>query len=111
MSLEIPLIANLPSYSFETILDGITFELTVRWNDRDGAWYLHLLDVTGAPVAMGLKLVANWPLLRLVPQDGRRPPGELYLFDTQGTGPAPTRTELGDRYRLNYLTAAEIASG
>lgn len=108
MSAEIPLVADPTSYTLETILDGASYRLTVRWNARDSSWYLHLEDVAGVLVVGSLKLVADWPILRLVPQDGRRPPGELYLVDSQGGGDVPTLLALGDRYRLIYFTEAEV---
>lgn len=114
MALEIPIEVTgpepgelTPHVEQTTELDGVEFGLRLRWNDREQRWYLDLSDVDGAPILLGVKLVANWSLLRTLADDGRRPRGELVVVDTTGEGD-PRLPDLGRRVRLIYVPVAEV---
>ena len=57
---------------------------------------------------LGLRLVANWPLLKPYQWDERVPPGELAVADLTGDGTPPKLDELGEgrRCQLIYRPAA-----
>lgn len=99
--------ASLPRYSQRTTLDGQEFILRFAWNQRQARWYLSVSDADDVAVVLGIPLVLNWPLLRLV-TDARRPLGELVVINEAGQA-APTLTTLGTDCLLYYYDAAEMA--
>lgn len=92
----------------QTALDGVLYLFEFQWTQRDGAWVMHLSDVTGSPIAVGIKLLPLFDLLRTV-IDTRRPVGRLQLWDLAGTQQNPTFSTLGTQYQLRYYDAAELA--
>lgn len=90
-------------------LDGVTYSMTFRYNDRDDIWRLDLADVDENPLALGLSLVTGIPLLRALRTLPGLPPGELIVIDTAGTAD-PTFDSLGRRHSLLYATAADLAA-
>jgi hypothetical protein len=88
-------------------LDGITYLLCIRWNARQGAWYLVVEDGAGESVVAGShRLVVDAPLYRY--QLGRGPPGIFVLEDTSGAGLEADFDALGERCLLHYLSLAEL---
>lgn len=53
----IPLAPGNPFYNFNTVLGGVLFFFTVRWNSRDAAWYLDMYDSDDKLMIAGEKLV------------------------------------------------------
>ncbi|MCK6585962.1 MAG: hypothetical protein L6Q76_00095 [Polyangiaceae bacterium] len=110
---------ELANQTQRTALDGRDYLLTLRWNQREEAWYLDLADADDVLIRAGMKLVMGQPLLRGV-LDARRPPGELLVLDMEGTSDAvadlgpriadPGLDDLGVRHHLAYLDAAELAA-
>jgi hypothetical protein len=107
--LEVPCIAAEQSrWTQRTTLEGRDYLLTFEWLQRGGHWLLSIADQDGVPIASGLWLLTNWPLLRGV-RDPRRPPGELMVQDTLSRAEDPGFTDLGERFALAYYTADELA--
>ena len=93
-----------PDFSFEQDLDGVIYQISCRWNERESQWYLTLADESGDAIAAGIKIVSNWVLAgRTV--DARMPPGSIVTVDTSGSGIDPALTDLGNRVRLAYIEA------
>lgn len=93
-----------------TALDGRSYQITFRWSQRDGHWYLDLADATGSPIRSGMLLGAGARLLTGC-LDTRRPPGELVVVDTAGTLDVdPGFADLGERFLVAYADAAELVS-
>ncbi len=91
-------------------LDGVTIELVLSWNGREGRWYCTVLDSVGEIVVGGRKLVADWQVFRRV-QDDRMPPGRFAVIDRAATGLDPDLDAFAeDRYFLGYLPAADVAA-
>ncbi|MBK6532609.1 MAG: hypothetical protein IPN17_28235 [Deltaproteobacteria bacterium] len=89
-------------------LDGVNFVLTFDWNQRMGRWALSLADSRGVAIRSGMILNVDVPLLRGV-VDTRRPRGELVVMDASGVGDLdPGFSDLGSRFLLLYLDAAEL---
>lgn len=128
MILVVPTTSAFPDYTQRTSLDGREYILRFIFNEREQRWYLDFFDGDETPLALSLKLVANWNLLRRE-TDERLPPGELYAIDLSGTsnedvptdaGTAtllqiardPGRDDLGadGRVALMYFDAAELAA-
>lgn len=96
---------------FSCELDGVTYTLGFRYNDRDGIWRLDIGDADNTPLALGLSLVTNMRLLRAVRTLPGLPPGELVVVDTAGGASGdtdPTFDSLGRRHLVLYVTAAEL---
>jgi len=97
------------SWSQRTALDGVDFTLTFRWSQRDGHWLMDLADAEGVAIRSGLTLATSIPLLRGI-VDTRRPAGELIVVDSTGASDLdPGFSDLGSRFVLMYVTAAEMA--
>ena len=107
MIVQIPTSQTLASYVQKTSLDGQTYTLEFRWNAREEFWYMNLLTADEDPIAMGIKLVSDWSLLRRV-TDPRKPPGALMAIDTTTSGVDAGFDELGTRVMLLYFDEAEL---
>lgn len=105
MAQVIPVDPSLPSWRQQTELDGVLYELSFSWNDRDGSWFLTVRTVDGETISAGMRLVPNWPLLRKVRHEDR-PPGELMVF--VGGGQGITRENLGEDAVLAYIPAEDL---
>lgn len=104
----IPTATSNPHFVMQTQLDGLTYTIRVHWNEREGAFYLDVGDVDNVPIVTGRKLVADWPLLHRVRDEGK-PPGEIYVVDKTGEGVDPGFDDLGKRVVLIYIDAAGVA--
>ncbi len=104
----IPINPGVPHQSMQVDLDGVKFNLTLHWNEREGAWYFDLLDASNVPLLMGTKLVINVPLLRRMSTE-TKPPGEIVALDPSGNeGADPGLDDLGERVLLVYEEAATL---
>ena len=91
-----------PAVVQETALDGTTYRLTFRYNERDGYWYLSITDLDDASIKPSIKLVPGARFLRYV-VDETRPDGELIVLA------APDRDSLGGSDPVIYLDATTVA--
>lgn len=93
-------------------LDGVTFQLTFRWSQRDGHWLLDLADGDGVAIKSGM-LMGSGSVLLVGCIDERRPAGELVVVDTTGADDMdPGFADIGApgaRWVLQYVTAEEMA--
>lgn len=103
--------SSAPYYSQRVRLDGRDYILRFSWNQREARWYLSILTDREEPLVLGLKLIANWPLLRYYRFEERLPSGEIYVVDWTGDGSPPLLEELGEgrRCQLLYFTQDELA--
>jgi hypothetical protein len=104
-TLLIPTSPGVAYFTQKTRFEGRDFILKFAYNSREERYYLHIFDEQEEPILMGLKLVANWPLLRHYRYEPRLPPGELMAVDLTGDGSPPTLNELGEgkRVELTYF--------
>ena len=107
MALIIPIRSGVPHQLFEVELDGSTYTLEVRWNERASGYFLNISEAEGTRLLSGIRLVIDWPLL-LRWRDERLPAGQFLLVDTSGKKQEPGLAELGARVQLLYVTAAEV---
>jgi len=106
---RIPLPQGVPQFTQQTLIDGVTFNIRIHWNEREEAWYFDLLDDENAPIVTGRKMVADWPLLhRSV--DARLPAGQFFTIDLTGNGIDPGLNDLDDRVVLQYFDAESMAA-
>lgn len=106
----IPTSVDRASYTQRTRLDGRDFTLVFKWHQREERWYLSLWDESEEEIVAGIKVLANWPLLRHHRADPRVPPGELVAVDLTTNGTPPGFDELGieRRCELTYFDAEEL---
>lgn len=90
--------------------DGVIVGLRLWWNARAQRWILDVTDQAGAEIASGLGLVIGRSLLARFGARPDMPPGSLVAVDTSGAGREAGRDDLGDRVRLVYADAAELAA-
>jgi len=107
--LIVPTSTEIAHYTQRTVLDGTSFQLEFIFNEREGSWYLSILSEEGDDLIMGIKIVADWPLLRRQQREDT-PPGELIALDTTGEGLDPGFADLGGRVILLYGDEAEIGA-
>ncbi len=101
--LLIPTTPGVPYYQQKTTLEGRDFILGFSYNQRIGRWYLSIYDETEAPLLLGLKLMANRPLLRHYRANTLLPPGEFVALASDGSHEPPTLDELGEGKRVELL--------
>lgn len=53
----LPLTPSASHYRLTIPFDDEVFEIFVRWNSRDAAFYMDLRESDGSPVLLGIKLV------------------------------------------------------
>lgn len=82
-------------------LDGVNYILDLRWSERANGWFLDLYDDAEDPIRQGIRLVADWPLLRLI-ADERAPRGNLMALASGGDAD-PTFETLGTEVSLVYV--------
>jgi hypothetical protein len=55
-----------PAIDQEVSLDGTTYRLIMRWNERDGYWYLTIRDLDDTEIAPSRRMVSGMLFLRYV---------------------------------------------
>lgn len=53
----LPFVPGDANYRFSTTLNDVDYTFDVRWNERDEAWYFDMLDASGEPIVLGVKIV------------------------------------------------------
>jgi len=103
----IPLIPNA-NYSFLVDLEETknqTIEIRLRWNSIEQAWYIDLTGQTfdfqldGQKLVGGVNFLKPHAVLEL---------GGLFLIDSEDKAEDSDFDLLGDRYKLIYVTKAEM---
>jgi hypothetical protein len=98
---------NTTALAFDQLaqLDGVEYLLDFEWEDRESCWYMNIFDQDQNPLAYGIKLVINTPLLRRF-RDPRLPKGLLFCGDlSESETDIAAPGDLGNRVPLVYLTA------
>ncbi len=99
--------AELGNFQVNAVYDGVTYQLDFKYNDREDAWYVDLSDIDGNSIRGGVKVVSNWPLLRLV-QQIPRPAGEIITIDTRDIPLDPNLDDLGTHVLFGYADVATL---
>lgn len=110
MASRIDITPGVGDQTFTTAIDDIAYVFRVRWNLREGAWYMHIYEEDGrTPVALGLKIVLGTYI-------GRQSIHPLFLSgvfvaqDTTRAGIEPTFDDLGERVQLVRYSLEELAN-
>lgn len=99
-------VGNDSSFVQSVTIDGVVFNLSFKWNARQEAWALAILDSEKVTIIAGIRIVANYDLLN-GKVDARLPDGVLLALDMEGQGVDPGIDDLGNRVLLIYATRAE----
>lgn len=100
---ETGIIAN---FRVGTTLREVQYQLDVRWNSRDEAWYMDILTADETPIRMGIKIVLG-VLLGRRSVDPAFPLGVLIASDTSGENEEATLNDFGTRVQVLFYTAEE----
>jgi hypothetical protein len=112
----IPITKNVPSMTQSRVLDGVEYELVLRWNMR-GGWFLGLLDESGVAIFQPRQLTVGSELLGQVRYDARTPPGELWVISVKDDDREPgyldlcsggSLSDLQGTVALVYVPADEV---
>ena len=98
------------NYEQQVDLDGTTYKLVFEFNVRDGFWYLDILTPTDTPIRHGIKIVSDFPLLRLI-TGADRPPGEAVAADPSNSGVEAGLNDLGGAVQLVYIEEVSLPAG
>lgn len=60
-TIELPLYSE-KRYRYSTNIEGQSWQLTFRWNQRAGQWHLDLHKEDQTPVLLGQALVSQYPM-------------------------------------------------
>jgi len=86
-------------YTQRTTLDGVQYFLTFRLNQRENAYYLDVALDDGTPLASGVKVVCNIPLLERLAHASRPKKTLIAIAGGDDTSP-PGLGDLGDGRRV-----------
>ena len=105
--LQIPVRSDIPAYEFQIELEQQLYFLLFSYNDREGRWFLDILDSLQSPIVRGIKLLTGWPVVSRF-QDTRLPPGEFFMLDTAGQNKDAGRDDLGTRVLMIYRESGTV---
>jgi hypothetical protein len=60
---DLPLYSD-PFYSYSVSLENITYSVEIRYYQRDGIWRMSLFLEDQTPIAQGIALVPEYPILQ-----------------------------------------------
>lgn len=97
----LPLDSTLANYEFETSLDGVSFVLSLKLNERDGSFNMNIFDAAGNILRAGIKIVTDWSLLERWVDQGK-PDGDMISAALGDISIPAVLGELGDEVILTY---------
>ena len=101
----LPVTPDVPHFDFQVVLEGATFTLELRWNERSSTWSLSVFDAAGEQLTAGRPVVLGAELLGRS-ADARLPRGALFAIDTSGKNLEAGRYDLGSRVQLVYIESS-----
>lgn len=104
---DLPIVQTSPWFVFSTELNQVTYGFEFRWNDREGAWYVTLLDGQSNVLVAGRKVVLGPLFSRYRGVPGVWQDADIFVTDTSFGGLDPSYTDLGRRVVLTYATYEE----
>jgi len=99
--IEFNILPKVPSQAGYKVLDGIQYDIWIRYNITTGKWMIDLtsmddssVSVEGQALLQGRDILGSHGYQNIL--------GELWVEDTSGTYDDPTYEGMGDRWRLRY---------
>lgn len=104
---------NRARWFSDIALDGQLYRLAFNWSVREDAWYLSIYTTSDVLILAGVKLVVQYRLLQQYHAITGMPPGDIIVADIQDNivDAVITYDNLGERFKVVYLTEAEIMQG
>ena len=95
-----------PDQTYTVTLDGVDYDIRLRWNTRDESWQV-LLGLSGDDPSITFKATNGLDLLLPYKHLDTVPDGQLYMVDTvkMNGRPGYTNTGLEKRFALVYIDA------
>ncbi|XKX17566.1 virion structural protein [Klebsiella phage phi1_175008] len=93
-----------PDQTYTVTLDGVDYDIRLRWNTRDESWQM-LLGLSGDEPSVTFKVTNGLDLLMPYKYMEAVPDGELYLVDTVKINGRPNYDDTGidKRFVLVYI--------
>jgi hypothetical protein len=108
MSLVLPTLTDgTEAYDQRTQLEGVEYLFSFRYNLRRELWTFSIAALDGTPILTGQTVHVGVALNR---RAVRGPPGVFLAISETDDLASPQLHELGERVKLCYLTAAEVAA-
>jgi hypothetical protein len=106
----IPTSADEPSFTQRTTLDGAVYVFSFRLNQRENTYRFDIALSDGTPIASGVKVVPNRPLLERIAYNLSAPKGILVAIAGGTDESCPGLGELGEgrRVTLYYGPVADF---
>jgi len=108
MAYFLPHVGTTADEIFTTALDGTKYQLRLRWNSRDEAWYISI-GYEGIDPKFYSKFNAGMNILRGHQATEGVPEGAIFLTDSEEIYGRPSRDDTGvdKRFKILYLTKEE----
>lgn len=106
--IKIPIDPALFFQSLEMSLDGLSYQIETRYQQRDDSYYLSVSTSAGDAVFTGCRVVVD-RALGAEYRGFNELAGRIVAYDASGKRLDPKRGDLGARVQIYYLTNAEIA--
>ncbi len=110
MAVEIPIQAGEYAFDERVILEGVEYVFSFQWNARASAWFMTIRDADDVQIVGSVPIRVDTSMTEHLRNLAGMPPGSFVAIDTTDSGVDPGEDELGERVRLIYLTAAEVAA-
>lgn len=101
---KLPVDSLRANYSFRASLDGTTFVLSFRYNERAGLWIVDIADdqeniiVSGLPILLGTLLTERFSYKNI-------PIGDLFVLNLEKENEEASRDNLGTNALVLYEEA------
>lgn len=102
MALVLITTSPYPDTTQDVELDGVVYNLRIRWSQRAECWHMDIRDAEGDAILLGVKMVTLYPLLKNYRHLGV-PAGEFFFVDNKDESARPTLEGMGDRFKLLYV--------
>jgi hypothetical protein len=106
-SVQLPVVPSIGNYRFATAIETVNYIFEVRWNTRDAAWYLNVLESDETPIIYGAKVVLGAYIGRRVDHPLFND-GVLVASDTSGAGLDAGFNDFGTRVLLQYVPILDL---
>lgn len=100
---------DLPSFTEEITLSGVTYILDFNWNSRGNFWSLSVYDRDQIPIVTGIRLIAYYELIKQYVDKGL-PSGEMYVIDPSENMLEVEQNDFQSRSFLVYFEDGELVS-
>lgn len=107
--LNLPVQLKTEDWDQTTELDDEVFGIQFRWQSRYEAFYTGWLDAEDARILSGSRISTGTIMSSSYFRDAL-PAGQIQVVGQEGNETDPGVDDLGDKVKLPYMNAAEVAS-